>query len=225
VAGPLEGSNDCGIIAAAPLDTRGAVVYEHTRGRGWRARKIHASVKMHTFLKKGPAPNGDPRYFRSSAFPHEDGIGDLRAGDGSSRDFAGVVTRLLDEFDAADFRSGANSRHHATSGAHGFRISTDSTRRLRTCHKAIRVVFEANRPALMTGDSLIVERFEQILEAFSRTDVRHYSRELTQVRALQAEARLLLQGPDGVRALIGDYADRIHGDCEAPEACPRPARR
>jgi hypothetical protein len=159
-------------------------------------------------------------------FRMRDGIGDLRSGDASSRDFAGIVTRLLDEFDAADFRSA--ERILDIMRRQGRTVSGFPRIRPADCErviKAIRVVFEANRPALMTGDSLIVERFEQILEAFSRTDVRHYSRELTQVRALQAEARLLLQGPDGVRALIGDYADRIHGDCEAPEACPRPARR
>ena len=75
---------------------------------------------------------------------------------------------------------------------------------------AIRSVFEANRPAILTGDSAIVERFEQILDAFARTDVRLYPRELMQVRALQAEARLLCKDPDGVRALIGQYADRIY---------------
>jgi ADP-heptose:LPS heptosyltransferase len=151
-------------------------------------------------------------------FRMRDGIGDLRSGDASSRDFAGIVTRLLDEFDAADFRSA--ERILDIMRRQGRTVSGFPRIRPADCErviKAIRVVFEANRPALMTGDRVIVERFEQILEAFSKTDVRHYSRELMQVRALQAEARLLLQDPDGVRALIGDYADRIYkiqGDLE-----------
>lgn len=151
-------------------------------------------------------------------FHMRDGTGDFGAADVSPRDFAGVVTRLLDEFDAADFRSA--ERILDIIRRQGRTVSGFPRIRPADCDrviKAIRVVFQANRPALMTGDGAIVERFEQILEAFSKTDVRHYPRELMQVRALQAEARLLLQDPDGVRALIGDYADRIYkiqGDLE-----------
>ena len=156
-----------------------------------------------------------------SDHPHfrmTDAIGGLGAADVSPRDFAGVVTRLLDEFDAADFRGA--ERILEVMRRQGRTVSGFPRIRPADCNRvivAIRSVFEANRPAILTGDSAIVERFEQILDAFSRTDVRHYPRELMQVRALQAEARLLMQDPDGVRALIGQYADRIYkiqGDLE-----------
>ena len=140
-----------------------------------------------------------------------DAIGGLGGAEVSPRDFAGVVTRLLDEFDAADFRGA--ERILEVMRRQGRTVSGFPRIRPADCNRvivAIRLVFEANRPAILTGDSAIVERFEQILDAFSRTDVRHYPRELMQVRALQAEARLLMQDPDGVRALIGQYADRIY---------------
>src|SRR5262249_14277984 len=70
--------------------------------------------------------------------------------------------------------------------------------------------FEANRPEFITGDRTIVQRFERILDAFAQTDVRYYPRELMQARTLQAEARLLLHDPRGVRELIGAYAERIY---------------
>ena len=126
-------------------------------------------------------------------------------------DFASVVTRLLDEFDAADFRSAerildAMRRQGRTVSGYPRVRPGDCDRVVR----AIRSAFEANRAMFITGDGAIVERFEQILEAFAKTDVRFYPRELMQARTLQAEARLLLKDPAGARALIGQYADRIY---------------
>ena len=126
-------------------------------------------------------------------------------------EFAGVVTRLLDEFDAADFRSAerileAMRRQGRTVSGYPRVRPGDCDRVVR----AIRAAFEANRPMFITGDGAIVQRFEQILDAFAKTDVRFYPRELMQARTLQAEARLLLKDPEGVRELIGAYADRIY---------------
>ena len=126
-------------------------------------------------------------------------------------DFAGVVTRLLDEFDAADFRSA--ERILEAMRRQGRTVSGYPRVRPKDCDRVIqgiRAAFEANRPMFITGDGAIVQRFEQILDAFARTDVRFYPRELMQARTLQAEARLLLKDPEGVRALVGAYADRIY---------------
>ena len=74
----------------------------------------------------------------------------------------------------------------------------------------MRLVFDSYRRAFITADPRIVRRFEEILEAFEKTDVRSYPRELMRARTLQAEARLLLNNPAGARALIRTYADRIY---------------
>ena len=126
-------------------------------------------------------------------------------------DFAGVVTRLLDEFDAADFRSA--ERILDIMRRQGRTVSGFPRIRPADCERvilAMRSVFEINRPALIKGDSAIVERFEQILEAFAQTDVRYYPDELMRVRILKAEVRLVMNDPAGVRALIGEYADRVY---------------
>ena len=139
-----------------------------------------------------------------------DELGAIGAG-ASPRDFASVVTRLLDEFDAADFRSAerildAMRRQGRTVSGYPRIRPSDCDRVVR----AIRATFEANHASFITGDATIVERFDQILDAFAKTDVRFYPRELMQARTLQAEARLLLKDPAGARALIGQYADRIY---------------
>lgn len=134
----------------------------------------------------------------------------------SADDFDGVVSQLLDEFAAADFRSAERvldrlrQQGRTISGYPRIRPS-DCDRVIR----AIRAAFEANRPLFVTGDRTIVERFDQFLDAFARTDVRFYPRELMRARTLQAEAKLLLNDPLGARELIGEYADRpykIEGD-------------
>jgi ADP-heptose:LPS heptosyltransferase len=125
------------------------------------------------------------------------------------RDFAGVVSRLLDEFDAADIRGA--ERILEAMRRQGRTISGNPRIRPRDCdrvNRAIRSAFEANRPLFVTGDSAIVRRFDEILEAFAETDLRFYPRELMQARALHAETKLLLNDPAGVRRLIGAYADR-----------------
>ncbi len=152
----------------------------------------------------------------------------------SPGDFAGVVTRLLDEFDAADFRSA--ERILETMRRQGRTVAGFPRIRPKDCDRVIRGIraaFEANRPMFITGDRMIVKRFEQILDAFAQTDVRFYPRELMQARTLQAEARLLLHDPQGVRELVGSYADRIYKiegdrqditrlmrlDCQARASC------
>jgi len=87
----------------------------------------------------------------------------------SPTDFAGVVTRLLDEFDAGDFRSA--ERILDIMRRQGRTVSGFPRIRPADCERvivAMRAVFEANRPALVTGDSAIVERFEQILKPSRR---------------------------------------------------------
>jgi ADP-heptose:LPS heptosyltransferase len=127
------------------------------------------------------------------------------------RDFAGVVSKLLDEFDAADFRSA--ERILEAIRRQGRTISGYPRVRPGDCdrvNRAIRAAFEANRPLFVTGDSAIIRRFDEILEAFTETDLRFYPRELMRARTLQAETKLLLNDPAGVRRLIGEYADRLY---------------
>ena len=134
----------------------------------------------------------------------------------SANDFDDVVSQLLDEFAAADFRSA--ERILDTMRRQGRTISGYPRVRPSDCDRvirAIRAAFDANRPLFVTGDRTIIERFDQFLDAFARTDVRLYPRELMQARILQAEAKLLLHDPEGARELIGEYADRpykIEGD-------------
>jgi ADP-heptose:LPS heptosyltransferase len=130
--------------------------------------------------------------------------------------FVKLVEKLLDEFDASDFRSAerileAVRRQGRTVAGYPRIRPNDCDRMIR----AIRGAFETNYPLFVTGDRAIIERFDQVLEAFAETDVRLYPHELMRVRALQAEAKLLLNDPQGARRLIGDYADRpykIEGD-------------
>ena len=125
------------------------------------------------------------------------------------QNFGASVAKLLDEFEAADFRSAERilallSRQGRTGP--GFPRARPSD-----CERvtiSLKRVFKANLPAFRTGDRDIVQRFEAIVEAVAETDIRFYPRELLRVRMLQAEARMLLGDPAGARALIGDYADR-----------------
>ena len=67
-------------------------------------------------------------------------------------DFAGVVTRLLDEFDAADFRSA--ERILDIMRRQGRTVSGFPRIRPADCERvilAMRSVFEINRPALIKG--------------------------------------------------------------------------
>ena len=75
---------------------------------------------------------------------------------------------------------------------------------------AMRGVFDSYRRSFITADPRIVRRFEGILDAFEKTDVRSYPGALMRARVLQAEARLLLNNPIGALALIHPYADRIY---------------
>jgi len=131
-------------------------------------------------------------------------------------EFGSLVSRLLDEFDAADFRSA--ERVLEVMRRQGRTVAGYPRVRPKDCDRVIRAAraaFDANRPLFVTGDKASVERFDQILEAFAATDLKFYPRELMNARALQAEARLILNDPKGALALIGDYAERpykIDGD-------------
>jgi ADP-heptose:LPS heptosyltransferase len=125
------------------------------------------------------------------------------------QDFAKLIGRLLDEFDASDFRSA--ERILDAVQRQGRTIAGFPRIRPNDCDRAVRAMqaaFEANYRLFVTGDLAAVQRFGRILEAFTQTDVRLYPRELMRVRALQAEAKLLLNDPEGARRLIGEYADR-----------------
>ena len=121
------------------------------------------------------------------------------------------VAKLLDESDALEFRTAerildALERQGRTIAGYPRVRPADCAHFL----SAMRLVFESCRRSFITADPRIVRRFEEILEAFEKTDVRSYPRELMRARTLQAEARLLLNNPTGARALIRPYADRIY---------------
>ena len=87
----------------------------------------------------------------------------------SANDFDGVVSQLLDEFAAADFRSA--ERVLDTMRRQGRTISGYPRIRPSDCDRvirAIRAAFDANRSLFVTGDRTIIERFDQFLDAFAR---------------------------------------------------------
>jgi ADP-heptose:LPS heptosyltransferase len=133
------------------------------------------------------------------------------AQDPGSRRVTDLVARLLDESEAAEFSTAehlleALERQGRTIAGYPRVRPADCARFL----DAMQVAFDAYRRAFITADSRIVRRFETIVAAFEKTDVRSYPRELMRARALQAEARLLLDDPAAARALIRPYADRIY---------------
>jgi hypothetical protein len=144
------------------------------------------------------------------------GVTELRKFSPSQRnttplDFASVISGLLDKFDATDFRGA--ERILEAMRRQGRTVSGNPRIRPRDCDhvlRAIRDAFEANRPLFVTGDSAIIARFDQILDAFAETDLCFYPREMLRARILHAEAKLLLNDPAGVRRLIGEYADRLY---------------
>ncbi len=122
-----------------------------------------------------------------------------------------VVAKLLDDLDVMEFRSAerlldALERQGRTIAGYPRARPTDCENFV----MAMRAVFDSYRRSFITADPRIVRRFEGILEAFEKTDVRSYPGALMRARVLQAEARLLLNNPTGARALIRPYADRIY---------------
>jgi ADP-heptose:LPS heptosyltransferase len=129
--------------------------------------------------------------------------------DTSRTDVAQAVVRLLDEFEASDFR-GAERLLYALQ-RQGRTVSGYPKVRAVDCERvtrALRAAFEANMPSFVTGDDAVARRFETILDAFVKTDVRFYPTELMRAQILQAEARLMLNDPAGARRLVGYFADR-----------------
>ena len=133
----------------------------------------------------------------------KEAVAELEASDldpGRDSDF---VAKLLDESDALEFRTAerildALERQGRTIAGYPRVRPADCAHFL----SAMRLVFESCRRSFITADPRIVRRFEEILEAFEKTDVRSYPRELMRARTLQAEARLLLNNPTGARALM-----------------------
>ena len=133
-------------------------------------------------------------------------------------EFAGVVTRLLDEFAAADFRSA--ERILDTMRRQGRTISGYPRVRPSDCDRvirAIRAAFDANRPCSSpaTGDRPAIRPDPRCF----RQDRRSFlPRELMQARILQAEALLLLKDPEGGaradRRIRGSNPYKVEGDRE-----------
>jgi ADP-heptose:LPS heptosyltransferase len=144
-------------------------------------------------------------------FRVREGIAQLDAAEPAPVRSSDVVAKLLDDLDMIEFRSAerlldALERQGRTIAGYPRARPTDCENFV----SAMRAVFESYRRAFITGDLRIVRRFEEILDAFEKTDVRSYPGALMRARVLQAEARLLLNNPTGARALIRPYADRIY---------------
>ena len=74
-------------------------------------------------------------------------------------------------------------------------------------NRALKKAVEANRTLLVLGDPAPARRFEALLDAYARSDVRFYPRELFRARLILAEVRLLLTDYEGVRNAVGPYLD------------------
>jgi ADP-heptose:LPS heptosyltransferase len=140
-----------------------------------------------------------------------EGLTRLEAAEPAPVGSSDVVAKLLDDLDVLEFRSAerlldALERQGRTIAGYPRARPTDCENFV----MAMRVVFDSHRRSFITGDPRIVRRFEGILDAFEKTDVRSYPGALMRARVLQAEARLLLNNPIGARALIRPYADRIY---------------
>ncbi len=135
----------------------------------------------------------------------------LDAGEAAPAQSSDVVSKLLDDLDVIEFRSAerlldALERQGRTIAGYPRARPTDCENFV----MAMRGVFDSYRRSFITADPRIVRRFEGILDAFEKTDVRSYPGALMRARVLQAEARLLLNNPIGALALIHPYADRIY---------------
>ena len=144
-------------------------------------------------------------------FAVRDGIARLDPPEASAGRLSGLVAKLMAESEGVEFRSAerildALERQGRTLAGYPRVRPADCDQFL----GAIREVFDSYRRAFITADPRIVRRFEEMLDAFERTEVRAYPHELMRARTLHAEARLLLGDPGGARALVGPYADRIY---------------
>ena len=140
-----------------------------------------------------------------------EGVARLDAGEAAPAQSSDVVSKLLDDLDVIEFRSAerlldALERQGRTIAGYPRARPTDCENFV----MAMRGVFDSYRRSFITADPRIVRRFEGILDAFEKTDVRSYPGALMRARVLQAEARLLLNNPIGALALIHPYADRIY---------------
>lgn len=73
--------------------------------------------------------------------------------------------------------------------------------------QALAKAVAANRALLVLGDPAPARRFEALIDAYAKTDVQFYPRELFRARLVQAEIKLLLNDFAGVRAAVGTYLD------------------
>lgn len=117
--------------------------------------------------------------------------------------------RLIDEFKVADFR--AAERLLDAFARQGRTVSGYPRVRPSDCAavtKAIRRAFESSRPLWQTGDVETIRRFDALIEAYGRTDLKLYPGELFRAQMIQAEARLLLGDFSGARVITAHFADR-----------------
>jgi ADP-heptose:LPS heptosyltransferase len=133
------------------------------------------------------------------------------AGRDRSSEFLSDTLDAFGAFQAGGFRE----CERLVSALERYGITTSGFPRIRPadCARvidAIEEVFLANLPEFRVGDKAVIDRFEQVLETFAKTDVRHYPNQWLRVRVLQAEACMALGNPGGARDLIGAYADRPH---------------
>jgi ADP-heptose:LPS heptosyltransferase len=123
--------------------------------------------------------------------------------------FTELVVKLLDEFDAADFRQAERlveifHRQGRTDSGYP-RIRPPDCQRVLT---ALRGVLDKNRDRFRTSDIVTVARFEKVLSAFAETDVQSYPRECLALHVLQAEAKWLLGQPLEAERILGHFAER-----------------
>jgi ADP-heptose:LPS heptosyltransferase len=124
---------------------------------------------------------------------------------------ADIIHSILSEIDASDFRRveyflSILIRQGATQSGY-------PTTRPQDCRKIVNLIhalFGTYRNQLRTGNIAIVDRFEALLSAFARTDIKYYPNEILRLQLLQAEIKLLRQDPLWVRNTIGRYADAIY---------------
>jgi ADP-heptose:LPS heptosyltransferase len=159
----------------------------------------------------GVTTRGASRTAPTPRFRLSEGVASHDGKELHSERLADLLAKLLDESDAVEFHGAerileALERQGRTIAGHPRVRPADCDQFL----DAVRLVFETYRRSFITADPRIVRRFEDVLEAFEKTDVRSYPRELMRARTLRAEARLLLNNPSGARELIRPYADRIY---------------
>ena len=126
-------------------------------------------------------------------------------------DLADPIAHILNEFDVSDFRRVEHllkllSRQKPTlSGFPSVR-----PHHFTQVIVAANQLFAAHKAYFRTKDDETVTRFFKILDELAETDIKHYPNELTKLKLLEAEARLLIQDGLHVREIIGPYAEKIY---------------